>query len=396
MSDQITDLQNTKDAEDKILDERIKNWQDYLKSIEDAYNEYENETKKHLLMEQLNVNTQEELFNKLHDDMTLNVSRLEEDLTDYTGVMSSFLSEYNAALKELTRLKQEWVDQMTLDLNGVLTNNGTTGAGATIINSSGQTVTAGSSGVLNTGTYSGLGKDSIAYDKRTGVDYGRYESMANTIVQQGMYQVYYDELGYVKKAVKTANSAGYTVNGTTFNDNGQKVDSLGNVIVEKKTSSSNMNDILFGGGSVGNEGLHLDHNKYYGVDKDDISSTPSGKGTGNGPSASDVYNNVPGWDLVGFSDGIERGAVTYTGLAMLHGTPSKPEYVLNSSQMYNFVRNMATQPAYTNNNGSNKGDGSFNFYGDFNLPNVQSPKDFMSELIKATDNRINVTKNKKI
>jgi hypothetical protein len=32
----------------------------------------------------------------------------------------------------------------------------------------------------------------------------------------------------------------------------------------------------------------------------------------------------------GYSSGIENGPVTYTGLAMLHGSPSSPEYVLNS------------------------------------------------------------------
>ena len=33
-----------------------------------------------------------------------------------------------------------------------------------------------------------------------------------------------------------------------------------------------------------------------------------------------------------YSSGIENGPVDFTGLAMLHGTPSNPEYVLNSKQ----------------------------------------------------------------
>jgi hypothetical protein len=36
------------------------------------------------------------------------------------------------------------------------------------------------------------------------------------------------------------------------------------------------------------------------------------------------------YNLPGYSSGIENGPVTYTGLAMLHGSPSNPEYVLNS------------------------------------------------------------------
>ena len=85
--------------------------------------------------------------------------------------------------------------------------------------------------------------------------------------------------------------------------------------------------------------------------------------------------------------GIEMGAVDWTGLTMLHGTPSNPEYVLTSNQMENFVKNMSRAiPAgrisnvkneTTNNNGS----------GDiiikdctFPLNNVREPRDFTAAL----------------
>lgn len=97
----------------------------------------------------------------------------------------------------------------------------------------------------------------------------------------------------------------------------------------------------------------------------------------------------------GYSTGIENGTVTYTGLAMLHGTPQSPEWVLNNSQMYNFVRNMSTlkTPAFSRNVGEAQGS-NYNFYGDIDLPNVKDPSNFFSELMNATDNRISVTKNK--
>ena len=79
-------------------------------------------------------------------------------------------------------------------------------------------------------------------------------------------------------------------------------------------SASEINDILFGGGSVGDDGLHLDSDKFYGVDYDDLPSTPSGAGTGQGPSASDIWDNTPGWDLVGFANGTTSAP---GGLAMV-------------------------------------------------------------------------------
>ena len=60
-------------------------------------------------------------------------------------------------------------------------------------------------------------------------------------------------------------------------------------------------------------------------------------------------------------------------------------------------RNMSTKtPEFSSNIGSSSQTPSYNFYGDIDLPNVQDPSNFMSELMSATDNRINVTKNKKL
>jgi polyhydroxyalkanoate synthesis regulator phasin len=54
-----------------------------------------------------------------------------------------------------------------------------------------------------------------------------------------------------------------------------------------------------------------------------------------------MYLKTYNLSKIGYANGIENGAVTQTGLAMLHGSPSKPEFVLNYSQMVNFIRNMA-------------------------------------------------------
>jgi hypothetical protein len=46
--------------------------------------------------------------------------------------------------------------------------------------------------------------------------------------------------------------------------------------------------------------------------------------------------------LDGFSKGIDNGNVQSTGLYMLHGSPSKPEWVLTNTQLMNLVKNLSS------------------------------------------------------
>ncbi len=98
----------------------------------------------------------------------------------------------------------------------------------------------------------------------------------------------------------------------------------------------------------------------------------------------------------GYADGIENGPVTYTGLSMLHGTPSEPEYVLNSDQAYNLLRNLATtrMPEYTSTLTQDMGV-SYVIQGDVVLENCDDPAQFWNQVMAATHNRYNVTKNKR-
>lgn len=90
--------------------------------------------------------------------------------------------------------------------------------------------------------------------------------------------------------------------------------------------------------------------------------------------------------LPGYANG---GEVDYTGLAVLHGTPNKPEYVLNNSQMRNLLGNL-TKPRTTsiinNKNGAVVNNYSF---GDIELPNVTNAQQFANEL----KSMLNITKN---
>lgn len=86
----------------------------------------------------------------------------------------------------------------------------------------------------------------------------------------------------------------------------------------------------------------------------------------------------PGQTLTipGYSKG---GIVDYTGLAMLHGTPSNPEFVLNNEQMKGLIKTFIL-PKTTSN--MTKGGGCVNNYnfGNIELPNVSNAQQFMREL----------------
>ena len=95
-----------------------------------------------------------------------------------------------------------------------------------------------------------------------------------------------------------------------------------------------------------------------------------------------------------YAGGIEEGAVTYTGLAMLHGTPSKPEYVLNNDQAYNLLYNLTTsrKPEIDNSDNSEANAQIWNLYGDINIDGTDDPAEFWNTIMNSAGNRFNVTK----
>ena len=97
--------------------------------------------------------------------------------------------------------------------------------------------------------------------------------------------------------------------------------------------------------------------------------------------------------------GIETGPVTYTGLGMLHGTPSSPEYVLNSDQAYNILRYISTNKPQDNietNNNNNTSTTQYVVEGDIVLEGVNDPAEFWNSVTTAMGTRWNVTKNNRI
>ena len=104
-----------------------------------------------------------------------------------------------------------------------------------------------------------------------------------------------------------------------------------------------------------------------------------------------VKKGATKYELLGYSSGIENGPITYTGLAMLHGSPSNPEYVLNSEQAGTLLKNLATmtinpyQAPKVDSYNHTASSTVYQFNGDMNLPNVQRPDQFFSELLKQAN-----------
>ena len=87
--------------------------------------------------------------------------------------------------------------------------------------------------------------------------------------------------------------------------------------------------------------------------------------------------------IPGYSDG---GIVDYTGLAMLHGTKYKPEFVLNNDQMKNIMSSFMKPKLVSNISGGSSVQ-NYNF-GNIELPNVSNAQQFISELKSL----VNITK----
>lgn len=166
-----------------------------------------------------------------------------------------------------------------------------------------------------------------------------------------------------------------------------------NTPTDTNTSSGNV-----GGGSSG--APSLEKGSYVSVKPGTkwYANSYGGGNSGNARSGTIKYINSGGshpynidglgWvkksDIVGYKNG---GMVDYTGLAMLHGTKSKPEFVLNNDQMRNMLSTL-TRPQVTSNLPTSSGAVNNYNFGNIELPNVTNAKQFVTELKSL----VNITK----
>ena len=368
--DKVNDLNNAKEQELADLDERIENWNKYLEAIQDAHDAYEDSTKEHLLFELLHVQTQEELYQKLHDDMQNYIFTYDQNLnayknslgeygdlnTEYTGIFDDFLDGYKEALRKFDELTQSFNDVVNSDdfLNGDRDPG---------------KLPEGGDDVYEDAMSEREAREKIAeYSKL-------YFEARNRGDWQGM-QHWNDaandlrrEMGWDDEIAEATNDINLFKNGRTLyavNGKAPADARIGDRIV---TNGGTF--LIIGKKSDGTwESVKLESN---------YSSSSSG-------------NRIPDDPLKGYAKGIEEGPVTTTGLAMLHGSLSRPEYVLNHDQAWNLLHNFSTLKVPEFNKTDTTNQTNYNISGDIILNDVKDPQDFWKKLMQATSNRFNVTK----
>lgn len=137
---------------------------------------------------------------------------------------------------------------------------------------------------------------------------------------------------------------------------------------QQKTYTVQSGDTLSGIGAK----FGIEWKKIYEANKSIIGSNPN------------VIRAGQTFTIPGYKDG---GIVDYTGLARLHGTPSKPEYVLNNTQMRNLLSNFTRPQVQPNKVGGGGNVINYNF-GNIELPNVHNTRQFITELKSL----VNITK----
>lgn len=509
--DKLTDLEETKNADVKRLEQRISDWESYAKALEYKYGAHDREENQKLLMDLLGVDNMDDVRDKMTGDMTSYVTEAKKGLDnftelsydfkgtieaiykDYNTIFNDFLNDYKKNLEELQKLYEEslkmedasgylkgndaiiapyvtpsnaanedllakmmansekWFDiqkeinsldrnasnykemvaalqseqkQLHSDNEGYAAvldatmsklygnNWSNVGKGYTDVTVGGKTFATSALYVM--------GKDGTAYtpeeaakeldrlskawwDAKEKGDEAAMKEIADkgntlgtglggTRDENGVW--HFDS---VSKAGSSAKSATEVVNGQTYtmtsNSSGGKhwsTSSGGGESSGKGTYSSNDGKYTIGS----KDGQNFHDNAKAG---DTMTGRDGSTWTKNSDGSTTISKNGTTYTVdKGHADGILGGPITYTGLSMLHGTPSAPEYVLNADQAYTLLRNISTMqiPEYTSLL-SNAGETQYILQGDVIIDGTENPENFWDAVTNQMRNRYSVTKNNK-
>lgn len=377
--DKIDDLTGTKDAEKEALQERIDNLNLYLKALEWSWNEAERIERDRLLAEMMNIDQslsneeiQKEMRQRIMDDMQNFIEVQNNDYQNYLGIFSSFINSYTQLVLQLAELQRQALS---------------------LINSS-QYLGLNAGGSFSITDAIGGGGFGNALDRLdSGVDYSRnFQAEINAALK--------DPRNYGPDGQLSAQGKAHLAKLEKYRN--EKIDlGLGGNYEKTYNYTSGFSSGGGSGKSSGGSGNKTSSSSPYNSKTDyNNESKYLDNLIKNGSAGQKAWAQNQKKELdkaqKGYADGIENGPVTYTGLSMLHGTYSKPEYVLNSDQAYNLLRNLATTklPEYTSTLSQDMGV-SYVIQGDVVLENCDDPAQFWNQVMAATHNRYNVTKNKR-
>lgn len=431
--DRLDDLNNTKDAEQQILQDRIDAWDKYLEQLEWDYKEYERLENERILKELMNANSEEEIRARITADMQKFNSNIQQNYKNYTTIFQdNLLTPYRQANEQLAELRRQRLE--LLDTSDFYNKNN---------NQNGYI----EEDDLNTYDFSDLDMSEDYHAKmmasRSETEFNKWAAYrAEKARREGTdisgNAIGYDAAGNPYRIKSNAeiyqewlaqqgrnNSSNSTPNRVTSSSNSSTSSNFGssssknNSGSSSSSSSNNKKNTPYGT----NWSANIDYGKLMLVAKDDNDFWRLAKyrtdkayamgitlGSAGVPSNQELYERwkkSKGYtssakpsggknqnNVARYATGIEEGPVTYTGLAMLHGTPSKPEYVLNSDQAYNLLRNMATTrlPEMERTGTDNNCGTQYIVQGDVVLEGVNDPAKFWSGVTTAMGSRWNVTR----
>lgn len=431
--DRLDDLNNTKDAEQQILQDRIDAWDKYLEQLEWDYKEYERLENERILKELMNANSEEEIRARITADMQKFNSNVQQNYKNYTTIFQdNLLTPYRQANEQLAELRRQRLE--LLDTSDFYNKNN---------NQNGYI----KEDDLNTYDFSDLdmktdyhakmmaARSEAEFNKwaayrtekarRDGTDISGnaigYDAAGNPYrikSNSEIYQEWLAQQGRNNSSNSTPNRVTSSSNSPASSNSGNSP-SKNNSVRPSSPSGNNKKNTPYGT----NWSANIDYGKLMLVAKDDNDFWRLAKyrtdkayamgitlGSAGVPSNQELYERwkkSKGYtssakpsggknqnNVARYASGIEEGPVTYTGLAMLHGTPSKPEYVLNSDQAYNLLRNMATTrlPEMERTGTDNNCGTQYIVQGDVVLEGVNDPAKFWSGVTTAMGSRWNVTR----
>ena len=452
--DKLTDLEETKNADVKRLEQRISDWEAYAKALEYKYGAHDREENQKLLMDLLGVDNMDDVRDKMTGDMTSYVTEAKAGLDnftelsydfkgtieaiykDYNTIFNDFLNDYKKNLEELQKLYEESLKME--DASGYLGKNDVIVAPYTTPSNS-----------VNRDLLAEMMKNSnewfevqqkLASDELTAAERRALEDRQKEL--HASNEDLAEILALVSNNLNKGNWSGETVtvggknlqttaayvmiDGKAYlpNEAASKLDALSKAWREA-TTQAEKDRIAAEGKEIG-ESLGWKRDEATGVWHEDAgaknntknSYTSGGKTNSSSDNRTYLTNMANGkdWDgspanqgqiiwakaelakldKKGHANGILGGPITYTGLSMLHGTPSAPEYVLNADQAYTLLRNISTMkiPEYTSLL-SNAGETQYILQGDVIIDGTENPENFWDAVTNQMRNRYSVTKNNK-
>lgn len=431
--DRLDDLNNTKDAEQQILQDRIDAWDKYLEQLEWDYKEYERLENERILKELMNANSEEEIRARITADMQKFNSNVQQNYKNYTTIFQdNLLTPYRQANEQLAELRRQRLELLnTSDFynknnnqNGYIKEDDLNTYDFSDLDMN-TDYAAKMLAARNEGEFKRWAAYRDEKARRMGITidgsgYG-YDKAGNKFRYQSndeLYQQWLSGQGRNNSSNSTPNRITSSSNSPTSSNSGSN-SSKNNSGSSSSSSNNNKKNTPYGT----NWSANIDYGKLMLVAKDDNDFWRLAKyrtdkayamgitlGSAGVPSNQELYERwkkSKGYtssakpsggknqnNVARYATGIEEGPVTYTGLAMLHGTPSKPEYVLNSDQAYNLLRNMATTrlPEMERTGTDNNCGTQYIVQGDVVLEGVNDPAKFWSGVTTAMGSRWNVTR----